>query len=210
MICKHCGKEFNGNFCDNCGSPAQPSNQQPNNFYSSQPMPVKKKKPLYKRWWFWVIAIIVVICVANRISDKIQENKKPSYSYSDNSDSDSEYENSLSVTTKAEAKTSVRTAKEQSSKAESDDMIDGMHRDFKEAMDSYEEFFDEYVAFMKKYKESNNSITMLAQYTKFMEQYSETMQKLDEWESKDLNNKETAYLLDVTTRINKKLLEIGE
>lgn len=90
------------------------------------------------------------------------------------------------------------------------DMVDGMHRDFKEAMDSYEEFFDEYVAFMKKYKNSDNPMSMFSDYTKFMSQYSETMQKLDEWKSKDLNTKEAAYLLDVTNRINKKLLEVAE
>lgn len=90
------------------------------------------------------------------------------------------------------------------------DMVDGMHRDFKEAMDSYEEFFDEYVAFMKKYENSDNPMSMLSDYTKFMSQYSETMQKLDEWKSKDLNTKEAAYLLDVTNRINKKLLEVAE
>lgn len=90
------------------------------------------------------------------------------------------------------------------------DMVDGMHRDFKEAMDSYEEFFDEYVAFMKKYENSDNPMPMFSDYTKFMSQYSETMQKLDEWKSKDLNTKEAAYLLDVTNRINKKLLEVAE
>lgn len=90
------------------------------------------------------------------------------------------------------------------------DMVDGMHRDFKEAMDSYEEFFDEYVAFMKKYENSDNPMSMFSDYTKFMSQYSETMQKLDEWKSKDLNTKEAAYLLDVTNRINKKLLEVTE
>ena len=90
------------------------------------------------------------------------------------------------------------------------DMVDGMHRDFKEAMDSYEEFFDEYVAFMKKYENSDNPMSMFSDYTKFMSQYSETMQKLDEWKSKDLNTKEAAYLLDVTNRINKKLLEVAE
>lgn len=90
------------------------------------------------------------------------------------------------------------------------DMVDGMHRDFKEAMDSYEEFFDKYVAFMKKYENSDNPMSMLSDYTKFMSQYSETMQKLDEWKSKDLNTKEAAYLLDVTNRINKKLLEVAE
>jgi len=90
------------------------------------------------------------------------------------------------------------------------DMVDGMRRDFKEAMDSYEEFFDEYVAFMKKYENSDNPMSMFSDYTKFMSQYSETMQKLDEWKSKDLNTKEAAYLLDVTNRINKKLLEVAE
>lgn len=90
------------------------------------------------------------------------------------------------------------------------DMVNGMHRDFKEAMDSYEEFFDEYVAFMKKYENSDNPMSMFSDYTKFMSQYSETMQKLDEWKSKDLNTKEAAYLLDVTNRINKKLLEVAE
>lgn len=42
------------------------------------------------------------------------------------------------------------------------DMVDGMHRDFKEAMDSYEEFFDEYVAFMKKYENSDNPMSMFS------------------------------------------------
>ena len=30
------------------------------------------------------------------------------------------------------------------------DLVDGMRKDFKDAMDSYEAFMDEYVAFMKK------------------------------------------------------------
>lgn len=52
-------------------------------------------------------------------------------------------------------------------------MVDGMRVSFKEAMDSYEKFFDEYVAFMKKYQESDNATEMLSDYLKFMEQYSE-------------------------------------
>lgn len=107
-------------------------------------------------------------------------------------------------TTKAAQSKPAKTANNDS------DMVDGMHRDFKEAMDSYEKFFDEYVAFMKKYENSDNPMSMFSDYTKFMSQYSETMQKLDEWKSKDLNTKEAAYLLDVTNRINKKLLEVAE
>ncbi len=36
----------------------------------------------------------------------------------------------------------------------------------KASMDSYEQFFDQYVEFMKKYKDSGDSISMLADYTK--------------------------------------------
>lgn len=88
-----------------------------------------------------------------------------------------------------------------------EEMVDGMRVSFKEAMDSYEEFFDEYAAFMKKYKESDNAATMLTDYLKFMEQYTETMTKLEEWDSSDMNDAELKYYIEVTARINQKLLE---
>lgn len=47
MYCKHCMKMIDDDaiFCPACGK--------------SQQKPVKK--PIYKRWWFWVIAVILVI-----------------------------------------------------------------------------------------------------------------------------------------------------
>lgn len=50
MICEKCGVVYEGNFCPNgCNSP----------------MAAKKaKKPIYKKWWFWLIIGVVVICIA--------------------------------------------------------------------------------------------------------------------------------------------------
>lgn len=81
--------------------------------------------------------------------------------------------------------------------------------DFKAAMDSYEQFFDEYVAIMKKYKENPMDMSVLADYTKYMGQYADMMQKFEKWESEDLNAAETAYYIDVQARITKKLLEVA-
>lgn len=81
--------------------------------------------------------------------------------------------------------------------------------DFKAAMDSYEEFFDEYVAIMKKYQKNPTDLSLLTDYAKYMGQYTDMMQKFEKWESEDLNAAELAYYVDVQARITKKLLEVA-
>lgn len=75
MKCQNCGKEINQDmqFCDNCGAPVmqQPQppmqNNQPVQFQQNPvppQMPVtKKKKPLYKKWWFWVLVGLAIIII---------------------------------------------------------------------------------------------------------------------------------------------------
>jgi len=79
--------------------------------------------------------------------------------------------------------------------------------DFKAAMDSYEAFFDEYVAIMKKYKANPTDLSILTDYATYMGQYADMMQKFEAWENEDLNTAELAYYIDVQARITKKLLE---
>ena len=76
-------------------------------------------------------------------------------------------------------------------------------------MDSYEEFFDEYVAIMKKYKANPTDLSILSDYAKYMGQYADMMQKFEKWESEDLNTAEAAYYVDVQARITQKLLEVA-
>lgn len=85
-----------------------------------------------------------------------------------------------------------------------------MRSDFKKAMDDYEKFMDEYIAFMKKYNKSNGSdLSLLSDYSDYMTKYTEFLDSFSKWESKDLNEAEAKYYLEVQTRVNKKLLEIS-
>lgn len=86
----------------------------------------------------------------------------------------------------------------------------GIRPEFKEAMDSYEAFFDEYIEFMETYESSNNSMEMLLDYTKYMAQYAETMEKLDEIGEEEMSDEELAYYTETMLRINEKLLATAQ
>ena len=82
----------------------------------------------------------------------------------------------------------------------------GIRPEIKEAIDAYESFIDEYIAFMKTYAESENSLALLADYVKFaakLEEYDHKMDKLEE----ELTDEEDIYFLEVLNRCNVKLLE---
>lgn len=91
------------------------------------------------------------------------------------------------------------------------ELVDGMRPEFKEAIDSYEEFFDEYCTFMKKYIASDSSdLTLLTDYTTYLGKYTQMMEDFEAWENEAMNDVETAYYIKVQTRINKKLVEVAQ
>ena len=61
MNCNQCGTQFEGKFCPNCGAPAAAETPVVNADPSAPVAEVKKKKPIYKKWWFWVIIAVFVI-----------------------------------------------------------------------------------------------------------------------------------------------------
>ena len=83
----------------------------------------------------------------------------------------------------------------------------GVDPDFKALMDSYEEFFDDYIAFMKKYSESDDTSALLSDYADYMQKYSEVMSKLDAVDEDELNAAELAYYTKTMSRITQKLSE---
>lgn len=89
-------------------------------------------------------------------------------------------------------------------------LVNGMRPEFKAAMDEYEEFFDDYVELMKKLEKNPDDPMLLLKSAKFVVQYAETMEALENWEDDDLNSKELNYYITVTNRINKKLLEVAK
>ena len=110
-----------------------------------------------------------------------------------------------------EEETSTDDEDESAEPSESEaDLVDGMHADFKEAMDSYEKFIDEYIAPMDKYAKSDGTdATILSDYATYMIKYAEFVDKFEQWESKDLNTAETAYYLEVQLRVENKLLNVA-
>ena len=114
-------------------------------------------------------------------------------------------ETTQAVETTAEEKT--ETTKEVETTANSGSSTDGIRPEIKEAIDSYEAFFDEYIAFMQSYAENDAPFDMLSDYLDYMTKYADMMQKLDELSNEDLNDAELAYYLEVSARINQKLLD---
>lgn len=76
---------------------------------------------------------------------------------------------------------------------------------FKKTMDGYEEFFDAYIAFMKKYEASNDDIGMVLELSSQMAKYVEIMSQMDEIDEDDLSAADAAYYLEVSARIYGKL-----
>ena len=103
--------------------------------------------------------------------------------------------NALETEQESEPSSATEQQTESAEKSsDSAELIDGMRPEFKQAMDSYEEFMNEYCEFMKKYAESDGTdVGLLADYTSYMSKYADVVEDFD-----------------VQTRINKKLLEVGE
>ena len=84
--------------------------------------------------------------------------------------------------------------------------LPGVRPEFKSTMDGYEQFFDEYYAYMKKYQETNDPSTM-SDYSDFVKKYDDVLKQLRELDLSSLSPEETAYYNEVMERINRKLTD---
>ena len=101
-------------------------------------------------------------------------------------------------TTAAPETTVAETEKSSSSKS-------GIRPEFKDAMDSYEAFFDEYCEFMQKFKANPSSLELLSSYSSYLQKYSDVMSKMDELGNSDMSDEEALYYAETTLRITNKL-----
>lgn len=85
------------------------------------------------------------------------------------------------------------------------ELVDGMRPEFKEAMDAYEAFYDEYVDFMKKYSANPTDFSLLMQYAGMLTKVAEMDEAFNKWDQEDLNNAELKYYLEVNNRVMQKL-----
>ena len=97
--------------------------------------------------------------------------------------------------------------KEEPAEAESAD-ASGLRPEFKEAMDAYEAFYDEYCEFMKEYQENPTNIALLTKYTQMLSQLTEMNASFEKWNSGDLNSEELKYYTEVNARVLQKMADI--
>lgn len=84
---------------------------------------------------------------------------------------------------------------------------DGLRKDFKDAMDSYEAFMNEYCDFMEKYSKNPTDAGLIADYMSYMSKCDDFTKKFDKWGGEDLNDAELAYYMEVQTRVYERLAE---
>ena len=77
--------------------------------------------------------------------------------------------------------------------------------DFKAAMDSYEVLVDEYIEFTEIYTQYGNSLPVFAEYMIYKNQYNHAVEKMEAIDADALPAADSAYYLEVMTRVNKKL-----
>ena len=66
---------------------------------------------------------------------------------------------------------------------------------------------DEYCEFMENY--DANDATMLLQYAEMMTKYADFAEKVDAYDSDTMSAADSAYYLEVTTRVNTKLAKVA-
>jgi hypothetical protein len=66
---------------------------------------------------------------------------------------------------------------------------------------------NQYIDFMVKYESSDNTVSMLLDYTKMLQEYAEFADKLDKYDSNEMSAADAAYYLEVTSRVSAKMLK---
>jgi FtsZ-interacting cell division protein ZipA len=188
VTCKTCGQEIakSAKVCPNCGA--------------------KQKGGKLKIILIVVVALIVIGALS---SGGNKSKKTDSSSSSEKTEQAAEQKTNEQKPEEEEAKQKPEEKEGEATKetqAATDETL--IRDDFKQAMDSYEAFFDEYVETMRLYKEDPTNTEVLSQYSDILMREAKMLKEFDEWESEDMTTAETAYYLEVQSRIYAKLATV--
>lgn len=190
VICQNCQSAIdrNAKICPVCGA--------------------KNKKPFYKRGWFIVLVILIIFNIYGCAGSRNQDKKETEETKAVETVKETQTPETQAPETQA-PETQAPETQAPEMEAPADDLVDGMRPEFKQAMDSYEAFMNEYCDFMADYAESDGSdLKMLADYADMMSKYADAAEDFDAWDDDDLNDAELSYYIEVQTRVNERLYEL--
>ena len=190
--CKYCGTPIHSKMrvCPACGA--------------------RVKKPLYKKGGILILAVIAVVAVLTLTRGEKREQNKSDTVTASNIESMMEVLPKPSSTAKSTPTPEASPTPTPTAQEPAAELVDGMRPEFKEAMDSYEAFYNEYCDFMEKYSENPADLELLAQYSDMLSQLAEMDEKFEAWDSEELNAAELKYYLEVSARVTQKLYEAAQ
>ena len=205
MYCSQCGTKFEGKFCPNCGKEQEDFTRGPE--IVSDGKKKKIKKPIYKRAWFIILAALLGIGILSKLGRGNETGasirKQNQAAVQTVSPKDEEKETAVAQQTAQPTSVPAELENETTSSTE-------LRPEFKNAMDSYEAFMNEYVEFMKKYEDSaGTSPELIAQYATIMSKYTQFASDFEKWEEEDMNEAEMKYYIEVEARVSQKLVEVA-
>ena len=112
---------------------------------------------------------------------------------------------------------SYDTAQEETESPEPSDTDDGssdsdaglISPEFKKTMDDYEAWFDHYCDVMKRYQEDSTDLELLSEMTDLLSEEATMLEQMENMDQSEMNTAELAYYIEVTARIEKKLIEVA-
>ena len=81
--------------------------------------------------------------------------------------------------------------------------------EFKKTMDDYEAWFDHYCEVMKKYQDNPSDLELMSEVTDLLSEETTMLEQMEDMDQSEMHSSELAYYLEVTARIEKKLLEVA-